>query len=1168
MNRILRRIVAVLLVSCLLAETVPAGSALAAPVRLYALTSHEQISCQALAQSSWTSRPIEWLKAAGTLARNRKVPLVAGTAVLSVTLTNAARQIFAVAGQTTAEALPRAAAATPPEIIQLGIFGLASFIVGVAVLLWIGSRQLPPFGEQLRLRLKNGKVDVDPDTELSQAEVEICRSIERMTHLERRIPSDFYWTDAKPGQAYEYSRTLFGRKKTGLDQRTLEKLAAILNDPDETWERQEAARWWVDLIVHHAVLADKKLTWFLLALHLAPANGLFGGGAWWLSTIAQARGWESIDTILFNLTAFAVIGSLLWLIKRSKQDVKNEAEMILHDVEAGESILLHDLKVATEAEKIGAELGDRQTEYFSALKQLVLHRKRRNTDAFNHDLENLLKEADGALYAGARTQPAPFDKPAAAAPVAPSKLPIDSWGVWMARFVAGALLVMTLPLTVPIAIMVKLSSPGPAIFQHTRRGYRGREFQMLKFRWMTNEKQEEDRKILWYSNFLRGSKLDELPQLVNILRGDMQWFGPRPKLPGKEKPDYRPGVFSEAVNDPRNLCRKPFEYEPDSVYNASDRADLMRYSPIFNTGLIIRTIVAIPRNFRAFWRAQKDHAPAAALPIDKRIASQLSESTIQSAQKASGHPGVLDAVISQILYYEQTGADLDAIAQELSQWMDSANRSERIQFVAHWRGRDEWKHEAIKGTHFYMFLTGTDGVTVVKRSPGGRIEVRTRTIVALPHEVASPDEPWVKDVLTWIREEVLGWNAACGKEIMDQVWVFGSRAEGHWLKDYDDTDLFIRLKDPSSLSPEQISILRDRWLERLARHHFISDNAGLIPGFDAVLYTSPVEDSGFLDDPRTQFYIPHRSQIRGIRFMFQVPLVTKGEATHGSNQEPEEENALKTSGAAPQHKSMDLYGTGIDALQRLETVKRLGILSIGSLRRAGVTALASVDEAVNLFSGGTLPLENVWVRAFFPRVRAISAEAAKESLYEAYNGILQVVIERAADVRQKLTEKPQQELGQILSRRAMASVLYVVNAKNLGVLDRENVRIEPIREAAIASHPIALNGPIPLEAIEEIIVPQHLKEIAAQVFPPILVTPVGATKITLSIWRWLDSGSGNSLAAQSSRTVELDVPDYAAAIVGRAIAADSPFLLHLQRLMTPDDVAAPDRSIVFSKRSA
>ena len=103
--------------------------------------------------------------------------------------------------------------------------------------------------------------------------------------------------------------------------------------------------------------------------------------------------------------------------------------------------------------------------------------------------------------------------------------------------VAG--LVLLLPIFLVIAIFIKIDSPGPVFFRQERVGKGGRLFRIFKFRSMIADASHRgtaltvraDRRITRVGEFLRRSKLDELPQLVNVLAGDMSLVGPRPEVP-------------------------------------------------------------------------------------------------------------------------------------------------------------------------------------------------------------------------------------------------------------------------------------------------------------------------------------------------------------------------------------------------------------------------------------------------------------------------------------------------------------------------------------------------------------------------------------------------------------------------------------------------------------
>lgn len=116
--------------------------------------------------------------------------------------------------------------------------------------------------------------------------------------------------------------------------------------------------------------------------------------------------------------------------------------------------------------------------------------------------------------------------------------------------------IFLLPVLVPIALIIRLSDNGPILFRHKRIGRDGKEFMLYKFRsmvpdagerldnllksdpaaraeWIATRKLENDPRITPFGDFLRKSSLDELPQLLNILTGQMSVVGPRPIVEGE-----------------------------------------------------------------------------------------------------------------------------------------------------------------------------------------------------------------------------------------------------------------------------------------------------------------------------------------------------------------------------------------------------------------------------------------------------------------------------------------------------------------------------------------------------------------------------------------------------------------------------------------------------------
>ncbi len=108
------------------------------------------------------------------------------------------------------------------------------------------------------------------------------------------------------------------------------------------------------------------------------------------------------------------------------------------------------------------------------------------------------------------------------------------------RSLAAVILLLTSPLFAAIAVGVKLSSPGPVFYSQERVGWNGRRFMMLKFRSMPVQAENstgavwatrQDNRTTRFGRLLRRTSLDELPQFINVLKGDMSIVGPRPERP-------------------------------------------------------------------------------------------------------------------------------------------------------------------------------------------------------------------------------------------------------------------------------------------------------------------------------------------------------------------------------------------------------------------------------------------------------------------------------------------------------------------------------------------------------------------------------------------------------------------------------------------------------------
>jgi sugar transferase (PEP-CTERM system associated) len=172
---------------------------------------------------------------------------------------------------------------------------------------------------------------------------------------------------------------------------------------------------------------------------------------------------------------------------------------------------------------------------------------------------------------------------------------------------ACALLLLAAPLMLIVAVMVRLDSRGPALYRQIRVGLGGREFMVLKFRSMRPDAEtgnrpqwatEHDPRVTRVGRFLRKYRLDELPQLINVLRGEMSFVGPRPERPAfverlrdeiayyDERHSVRPGLtgwaqvqysYGSSVED----ALRKLEY--DLFY-------LKHMSPLFDLAIMFQTV--------------------------------------------------------------------------------------------------------------------------------------------------------------------------------------------------------------------------------------------------------------------------------------------------------------------------------------------------------------------------------------------------------------------------------------------------------------------------------------------------------------------------------------------------------------------------------------------------
>jgi lipopolysaccharide/colanic/teichoic acid biosynthesis glycosyltransferase len=132
------------------------------------------------------------------------------------------------------------------------------------------------------------------------------------------------------------------------------------------------------------------------------------------------------------------------------------------------------------------------------------------------------------------------------------------------------LLIISIPVIIIAAIAIKLDSKGPVFFVQYRSGLNGKPFKMIKFRGMVNNAldigpeltQKNDPRITRVGKILRRTSIDEIPQLINVLKGDMSLIGPRPEITSitskfdseqKEVFNFKPGITGYSQINGRQL---------------------------------------------------------------------------------------------------------------------------------------------------------------------------------------------------------------------------------------------------------------------------------------------------------------------------------------------------------------------------------------------------------------------------------------------------------------------------------------------------------------------------------------------------------------------------------------------------------------------------------------
>jgi exopolysaccharide biosynthesis polyprenyl glycosylphosphotransferase len=218
-------------------------------------------------------------------------------------------------------------------------------------------------------------------------------------------------------------------------------------------------------------------------------------------------------------------------------------------------------------------------------------------------------------------------RPVAGLPLLDVAEPELSGGRWLLKdtlelLAAGAVAAVLSPLLGLVALAVRLSSPGPALFRQTRVGWDGREFSVYKFRTMYGDaearraelsagnefaggtlfKLHRDPRVTPLGRWLRRTSVDELPQLFNVLRGEMSLVGPRPPLPS-EVATYEPYVHRRLLVKPGITGLWQISGRSDLSWDDSVRLDLYyvaNWSLALDAMILWKTLFAVARGRGAY----------------------------------------------------------------------------------------------------------------------------------------------------------------------------------------------------------------------------------------------------------------------------------------------------------------------------------------------------------------------------------------------------------------------------------------------------------------------------------------------------------------------------------------------------------------------------------------